>query len=67
MAHIHYLHGDSFGNKNKPVIHGMGDFAKQDSYSVRGHFRWARGAQGTGRGGGGLLLVRAACPENPEP
>lgn len=38
MAHIHYLHGDSFGNQDHPRIHGM--TATQPSpYHVESQFR----------------------------
>lgn len=37
MAHIHYLHADSFGNQNKPEIHDMQ--ATSDAYSVTATFR----------------------------
>lgn len=36
MAHIHYLHADSFGNKEKPSIREME--AKNDAYSVSATF-----------------------------
>lgn len=37
MAHIHYLHGDSFGNGEKPEIRDME--AVSDAYSVTATFR----------------------------
>lgn len=37
MAHIHYLHSDSFGNKEKPVIQGM--HFERDTFHISGSFR----------------------------
>ncbi|KAL6764272.1 hypothetical protein V8C86DRAFT_1683936 [Haematococcus lacustris] len=37
MAHIHYLHGDSFGNSSKPVIQDMS--MRRGDYAVHGSFR----------------------------
>ena len=40
MAHIHYLHGDSFGNAERPEIVEMAASA-DDAYSVTASFRIA--------------------------
>jgi phenylpropionate dioxygenase-like ring-hydroxylating dioxygenase large terminal subunit len=37
MAHIHYLHGDSFGNSEKPRIHDMA--TTRDTFHVEAQFR----------------------------
>jgi len=37
MAHIHYLHGDSFGNQSKPEVMDMQ--MSRDTFSVSGNFR----------------------------
>jgi hypothetical protein len=39
MAHIHYLHNDSFGNSEKPRIHDM--TTTRDTFHVEANFRWA--------------------------
>uniref|UniRef100_A0A7S0RGI2 Rieske domain-containing protein n=1 Tax=Chlamydomonas leiostraca TaxID=1034604 RepID=A0A7S0RGI2_9CHLO len=36
MAHIHYIHADSFGNSSKPVIHGM--TTQRDAWGLTGSF-----------------------------
>ena len=36
MAHIHYLHSDSFGNKDKPVIKGM--TVAKDAFEINASF-----------------------------
>lgn len=36
MAHIHYLHGDSFGNQNNPVIHDMQ--VERDTFHISAKF-----------------------------
>jgi hypothetical protein len=42
MAHIHYLHNDSFGNSEKPRIMDM--TTSRDTFHVEANFRWV-GAQ----------------------
>ncbi len=37
MAHIHYLHSDSFGNSSKPVVMDME--MKRDTWGISGTFR----------------------------
>jgi hypothetical protein len=37
MAHIHYLHGDSFGNSEKPEIKDMR--AERDTWGISGTLR----------------------------
>lgn len=37
MAHIHYLHSDSFGNSSKPQIEDMK--AISDAYSISCNFK----------------------------
>ena len=37
MAHIHYLHNDSFGNSEKPRIHDMA--TQRDTFHVEANFR----------------------------
>lgn len=37
MAHIHYLHNDSFGNSEKPRIHDM--TTTRDTFHVEANFR----------------------------
>ncbi|KAF5837114.1 hypothetical protein DUNSADRAFT_4837 [Dunaliella salina] len=37
MAHIHYLHGDSFGNQSKPEVMDM--HMSRSTFSVSGNFR----------------------------
>jgi phenylpropionate dioxygenase-like ring-hydroxylating dioxygenase large terminal subunit len=37
MAHIHYLHGDSFGNSEQPRIHDMS--TTRDTFHVEAQFR----------------------------
>ena len=39
MAHIHYLHGDSFGNSDKPEIRDMAATASADATSVTATFK----------------------------
>jgi phenylpropionate dioxygenase-like ring-hydroxylating dioxygenase large terminal subunit len=45
MAHIHYLHNDSFGNSEKPRIHDMA--TTRDTFHVEANFRWAVGPLGS--------------------
>lgn len=37
MAHIHYLHNDTFGNQGQPEIRGMS--CSSNAYGVEAHFR----------------------------
>jgi phenylpropionate dioxygenase-like ring-hydroxylating dioxygenase large terminal subunit len=56
MAHIHYLHSDSFGNASQPRIQGM-TAAQPDAYHVESSFRW----------GGGYGGSAGAGPRHPTP
>jgi phenylpropionate dioxygenase-like ring-hydroxylating dioxygenase large terminal subunit len=41
MAHIHYLHGDSFGNADKPAVMDM--TTTRDTFETACNFRyWVR-------------------------
>jgi phenylpropionate dioxygenase-like ring-hydroxylating dioxygenase large terminal subunit len=42
MAHIHYLHSDSFGNASQPRIHGMAA-SRPDCWHVKSEFRCGAG------------------------
>jgi hypothetical protein len=46
MAHIHYLHNDSFGNSEKPRIMDMA--TSRDTFHVEANFRWGAGAGAVG-------------------
>ncbi len=37
MAHIHYLHNDTFGNQGQPEIRGM--TCSQNAYGIEATFR----------------------------
>jgi phenylpropionate dioxygenase-like ring-hydroxylating dioxygenase large terminal subunit len=39
MAHIHYLHGDSFGNADKPAVMDM--TTTRDTFETACNFRYA--------------------------
>jgi phenylpropionate dioxygenase-like ring-hydroxylating dioxygenase large terminal subunit len=47
MAHIHYLHGDSFGNADKPAVMDM--TTTRDTFETACNFRWV------------LLLLARLC------
>lgn len=55
MAHIHYLHSDSFGNQDQPKIHGM-TATRPSPYHVESEFRYERGVGSRGEGMRALVL-----------
>jgi phenylpropionate dioxygenase-like ring-hydroxylating dioxygenase large terminal subunit len=39
MAHIHYLHNDTFGNQDQPLIEGMNVTTADDDMSIQATFK----------------------------